>query len=433
MHNKKLRIIIALMLMLAPPAIMAQTGSSSMNTYTPYTFYGLGDIQPQGTSATRSMGGIGVAYWSPYSINVMNPASYAAVGRNSFLFNFGFSGKQTKLKSSDSKTADNSFNISDVAVQFPLAKGVGFALSVTPFSSVGYEMTRFQNDPDILTEVGIIRYNYEGEGGVTSYKAGVGFQIAHGISLGADFIYYLGTITKYYSQEIIPVMSNDSYRNFTIRNRDEVSRASFGLGLHYDAIREETKMLTFGLTYQPDVKLKNKTTREIGVAGSADSVMYDAVKTRVTIPQKVAAGVYYRTAKLGVGFDFSTQDWKGSFSVPDVDNVSLRSANSYNFGMQYTPNRLDIRSYFKRWTYRAGFRYTDMYLKKNGQNIADMALTMGVGVPVKLGSFSAINVGLEIGQRGKTSHGLVKENYFKISAGFSLFGDDDWFVKRKFF
>jgi hypothetical protein len=46
------------------------------------------------------------------------------------------------------------------------------------------------------------------------------------------------------------------------------------------------------------------------------------------------------------------------------------------------------------------------------------------------GTFSNINIGLEIGKRGTKYYNLVEENYINISVGLSL--SDKWFVKRKF-
>jgi hypothetical protein len=52
-----------------------------------------------------------------------------------------------------------------------------------------------------------------------------------------------------------------------------------------------------------------------------------------------------------------------------------------------------------------------------------------------------VDVGFEWGMRGlgertilvdNMKTGLVKQNYFKFSIGLSLFGDEEWFVQRKY-
>jgi len=54
---------------------------------------------------------------------------------------------------------------------------------------------------------------------------------------------------------------------------------------------------------------------------------------------------------------------------------------------------------------------------------------MGLGFPVS-GTFSNINVGLEMGKKGTKYYGLVEENYFNISVGLSF--SERWFIKRKY-
>ena len=77
-------------------------------------------------------------------------------------------------------------------------------------------------------------------------------------------------------------------------------------------------------------------------------------------------------------------------------------------------------------TYRAGMRYEDTGLVVNGENINEFGISFGVGLPVGR-LFSNINVGFEVGSRGTTNAGLVKENFFNTFISLSL--NDRWFVK----
>ena len=412
---------------------MAGAQNSSLNTFSPYTFYGLGDLENGGTPATRAMGGIGVAYWNPYAVNLTNPAAYSAIGRQRFIFEFGLSGKSSYLKSDVAKSAYNGFNVNDVAVQFPLYKGIGFAVSVMPVSSVGYRAEYQETNEDIIADVGHVMYKYNGDGGVTQFKGGVRIRVFKGFSLGADFIYYLGTITRYAGVVITPVLgSSDSPGNVTLRKREEISKPLFDVGMQWDVLRTDERVLTLGAVFQPQVKLNNKTIREVTVSTSTDSISTRTERTPLTLPDLYKAGIYYRTERFGAGFDYSYQDWKDAFSIPQEDRVSLDAAQSFRVGLHYTPNRFDIRRALNRWTYRLGFRYEDQYLVMNGRKLHDMAVTFGVGIPVRATSMSEVSVGVELGRRGKTSYGLIRENYFRVSVGFSLFGEDYWFVKQKY-
>jgi hypothetical protein len=68
----------------------------------------------------------------------------------------------------------------------------------------------------------------------------------------------------------------------------------------------------------------------------------------------------------------------------------------------------------------------------NDQPISDVALTMGVGIPLRMTGLSNVNLGLELGTRGTTKAGLSRENYLKFTVGFSFLGEDYWFVKMKY-
>jgi hypothetical protein len=87
LNKQIIRIFIAIALLL-PMGAVAQTLTSSVNTYSPYSMYGLGELATPGNVAMRSMGGIGVAMYSQSMVNMLNPAAYGNVARQSFIFNF---------------------------------------------------------------------------------------------------------------------------------------------------------------------------------------------------------------------------------------------------------------------------------------------------------------------------------------------------------
>ena len=93
-NSKQIIIRAALAVWLALP-VAAQAQSSSLNAFSPYTFYGLGDFSTQGPAYMRSMGGVGVGYRNSMKINYINPASYSLLGRKPFLSNVGIEGNTT--------------------------------------------------------------------------------------------------------------------------------------------------------------------------------------------------------------------------------------------------------------------------------------------------------------------------------------------------
>ena len=80
--------------------------------------------------------------------------------------------------------------------------------------------------------------------------------------------------------------------------------------------------------------------------------------------------------------------------------------------------------------YRLGFTYNKTYLRLRGQDINEYGFSLGLGIPLR-GMKTVLNVGAEYGSRGNTSQNLIRESFFKIVVGFSIY--ERWFIKRKYF
>ncbi len=426
---------IAAMLTVSVPSVVSAQHDNSLNTFSPYTFYGLGDLQPIGTPANAAMGGIQEAYWTPYEVNPANPAAYSRISRQSSALSFGLSGKTVRLRTTEAKTYDNAFNIGNFGLMFPLGQGVGIALNVNPYSSVGYHTRIEETDPDILTDVGHVMYDYTGDGGITRAKIGIGAQLFKGFSLGADFVTYFGTISRYSAQTVTPV-GGQSYRSITELHREEVADITMDAGFQYDILRTGNRMLTLGATFQPETRLRSMNKRQVYQGSQVNLLYSDEFSQEVTVPQKISGGVYYRTQKFGIGVDYSQQDWTGAMKFAEADRVSLKKTTNLALGVHYTPNATDVRRALNRWTYRAGVRYNDGYLIKDSRSIEETALSFGVGFPLSRGAVSELSLGVELGQRGgtgRTPNGLrlVQEHYIKFSIGVTLF-DRNWFMKLRY-
>lgn len=441
--------------MMLPLAAKAQTLTSSVNTYSPYSMYGLGELTTPGTAVQRSMGGVGVAMFSTTSVNVMNPAAFGYTPRQSFLFNFGIEGghfrnEQQKYSASSSstvKTAYNSMNIHDVAFQMPLAGGLGLGFSLTPYSNVGYTM--YRDDLELGGSMGSARYEYYGEGDVSEVKLGVGWAPTRKFSFGASMIYYWGSINRSY--KMIPtniITGNGEYSTTTGVDTYDVSRVKAQFGLMWNPILKSTEILSLGATYDIGGDLNPDMVKYVYV----DNLLSSTVRQEsdaalpLRLPKQVAVGIFYQNLKIRAGVDYVYQGW-GSDNASLIENddngvkVGYTDTHTIKLGFQYIPRHTDVRNYLRRVAYRVGARYGDYYQTYGGEKIDQLALTAGLGFPIQLFGNSSIDVGVEWGMRGlgsksimvdNTKVGLVRQNYFKLSVGLSLFGDPEWFVQRKY-
>lgn len=441
MRNSKPIIRFALTLLLALPVAL-QAQNSSLNAFSPYTFYGIGDFHTQGPAFMRSMGGAGIGFRNALKINYLNPASYSILRQKTFLFNVGLEGNNVYSKTSSARTSHNSFNVRDLAIALPLGKSIGIGVSVTPLSSVGYHVQMSETDPEYLAADKYVIYNYTGEGDVTQAKLGLGLLTFKRLSLGADLIYYHGRISRSYTTSITPILSSGSSYNSVMGQATEtISRIGMNFGMQYDLILNEDRILTFGATYRPRLNLKPESQDRIYTGGiDADTILYSNGKKDFVLPGTLTTGLSYQTMKIGIALDYSWEQWTGSNPTDLTNDIVFKNNHFVKAGFQITPNPIDIRHPLNRWSYRVGIRFNDYYMRINNRKINDLAITAGVGIPLRIQGMSAVNVGLEWGRRGTTASGMigtrqfqmVRENYVKLSIGLSLFGEDDWFKRFKY-
>ncbi len=409
--------------------------SSSLNTYSPYTFYGIGDIHTEGNAVLRAMGGAGIGFRNYLYINTLNPASYSSVRNNSFLSNFDMEGQNFYAHTTEAKTSFNTFNIRDISMSFPLGKHLGAAVSVMPLSSVGYNVNYYDNNPEVLGNIGQMFYAYSGSGDVTQFKAGVGYELFKNFSLGADLIYLHGSIERNFSAQPTSITGNGNYYSLNGTEVERINSFHARFGLQWTVLANQERVMTIGATYQLGGKINGEVVRSVPVNSLLLPGEYAENKTypsTFSMPSMYAVGVFYHAPKYSLGADYEFADWGSRNSQDVTDNLSFRNTNTVRVGGQYTPNPGDVRNAFNRFTYRAGVRWSQYYMVLNNQPFDDVALTFGVGIPLRMTGLSNINLGLEVGQRGTTKAGLSKENYLKFTIGFSLFGEDYWFVKAKY-
>ncbi len=422
--------LVSAALLVVPAALQAQ--ENSINAFSPYTLYGVGELHTPGTIAMRSMGGVGVAMQNTLSINTINPAALGATMQRSFLFNFGMEGQNFYSKQGDLSTSYNTFNVRDIAIQFPLAKRLGMSASVTPYSSVGYRIQTVETDPDIVADLGYVDYYYTGEGSVTEAKFALGWEPFKRFFIGASAIFYIGDIDRSYKTRITSITGTGSYNSTTALDNTSVSRFMGNVGVQYHAVMKSSTALTIGAVYDFGGDLNAKTKRYISSNNTfGDTVSLVKGVSPVALPASLSVGVYFQRPKVTAGVDYVYQNWTKNNGYDAANQVGYVNTNTFKFGVQFTPNRGDVRRVLNRWSYRLGMRYGDSYLSFKGKKLKDAALTLGVGIPIKFFGTSSVDVGLEVGRRGTLSSGLIRDTYFKFSLGLAMFGEDYWFTRYK--
>lgn len=453
--NTLIKLLVAAAALL-PVTVAAQT--SSINAFSPYTMYGIGELNTPGTLPMRSMGGAGVARRSAGVINLLNPAAYSAAPQKTFLFNFGLEGQNyynsQTVEGASKRTAYNTFNFHDIAFQMPIAKKLGLGFSLTPYSSVGYRTKYYHEfDPSdpVIADIGAVQYLYQGEGDVTEVKVGLGWELFKNFSIGLAAQYYWGDIDRSYVMTPTSITGEGNFSSTVGSDNYSISSVKGQVGVQWNAILNKKRLLTLGAAFDFGGNLNPEVTSRIYNSDlNYTTVKGDTTQLALVLPHQLTVGVFYQNAKWSIGLDYTYQNWGGrnkgyqmtgvSGSARSAYKVRYTNTSTVKFGVEYTPNRYDIRRYLKRWSYRAGFNYGTHNQTFNGDELSQYAVTLGVGVPVKFFSISTIDVGVEYGRRGynlSESLGLVRQQYFKFAIGFTLFAggsenNEYWFTRPKY-
>ncbi len=395
----------------------AQEGTSS-----PYSYFGLGKDRFRGTQDQRAMGGLAIEGDST-ALNLVNPASYSHLRLTAFAVG-GTTNFTTLKNESDSEKAKRT-TIDYLAVGIPMGK-FGAAIGLMPYSSVGY---KFQNTETDINGIENTK-KFTGDGNINRFFGGASYTINQNFSVGAQLEYNFGTIEN----ELIESHS-DLQLSSRERNTAQIKGMTYNFGLLYKKKLSKGLNLHGSFTFSPESKLNVANERNIattvysqssGTEYVNDSQDIEIPNYKITVPSKYSfgAGIGKQNRWL-IGAQVTLQNNSKLINLSSANtNGDFENAQTYTIGGYYIPKYDSFSSYFSRVVYRAGFRYNKTGLILNGQSINDYGMNFGLGLP--LGA-SKVDVGFEFGKTGTTSSGLVQENYFNISVGFSI--ADKWFRK----
>ncbi len=420
--------------------------------------YGIGELNTPGTLQMRSMGGAGVAMRGTGTVNLLNPAALSAVPQKSFLFNFGVEGQNyynaQTVDATRKTTAYNTFNFHDIAFQLPLTKKLGLGFSLTPYSSVGYRvrgMHPFDASDPVWGNVGSVHYVYEGEGDVTEVKLGVGWEPFKNFSIGIAAQYYWGNISRDFTMTPTAITGGGDFLSMVGEDEYTISSIKGQIGVQWTPVVTKKQILTLGATFDFGGDLNPEVSKRTYIGDLYNTtVQGDTTHLALVLPRQLSVGAHYRTSKWSVALDYVFQNWHGRNRNTEYTGISGADMRSYavaytntstlKVGVEFIPDRYDIRHALKRWAYRAGFRYGTYNQTFGGEKLGQYAVTLGFGIPVKLWAVSGIDVGFEYGRRGYNVAervGLVRQQYFKFALGFTLFAGggenlDYWFMRPKY-
>ncbi len=422
-------IFLTLLLVFGYQVLNAQD-TDALGTFTPYSLYGIGDLSKTSSSISKGMGGVGIGIRDSRYININNIASITARDTLSFMLDFGINSKNVYMKDKFGKSAYNGVNINNLTMSIPIvAQKTAIMFGISPYSNIGYKFQTTETDPNLVYKYGDIKYRKYGEGSISEVVAGIATIPIKGLSVGVKAIYYFGNLR--YNSNII-FNTDPSFRPIETGWQYRSNGFSAEIGGQYFISREEYTY-TIGATYRLKSKLKGDLDRFAYAKEelTKDTILFTSNLYRQNIPSAIGFGFSVKKGdKWTIGADYQRQDWsKTEFRATPGVSFKSQTSHSFNVGIEWIPNRYDIRYFYKRMSYRAGFHYDKSYINLNGNSINTIGLTLGLSIPVfRLNN--TINIAVDIGQRGSKKNNLVKENYVNFIFSFSL--HDIWFIKPKY-
>lgn len=409
---RKITLIVCCCFALYSPTTWAQG-----NTGSPYSVYGIGDLQSRGFIQTGMMGGTGIGLRPLSYVNPVNPAAYNSVGHPlTSIFDMGFNISGMSL--TDRETSENLRNggLSHLSLWFRYSPKVAGTLGLVPYSTIGYSVN---SEVPLIGTNAIYEVERRGEGGLSKFYFGNSFQVTKNLSIGANFSYIFGQI----DQEEDVFDPSFTISNFVVDRSIFLHQVSFDLGVQYSVMLGENK-LTLGGTYE----------KRTALSESADAVYRDYTDTiprfdsevdDYVIPAKYGVGLAYQSKAFSLAADYSYQQWSDN----DFENdAALRNSARYSLGTEWTPNPESI-DYLPRITFRAGAFYQSAYLNVNRKNIDNHGVSFGMSLPTS--SWGSVNIGYEYSQRGTTLNNLILEKNHQFSLGLTV--KNIWFKKKRFY
>tara|TARA_B110000902_G_scaffold30783_1_gene33078 strand:+ start:453 stop:1757 length:1305 start_codon:yes stop_codon:yes gene_type:complete len=417
--------------------------SFSQGSASPYSFYGIGSLNFNGTTENRAMGRLSMVTDSIH-MNFRNPASFTGNDLKAFnnegrLVKFtvsvGNSDINFKTQNASAKSTTTSFDYLGMSV--PMGKfGMGFGL--IPHSSVGYKLESLDDDD-------LIKYKYSGKGGLNKVLLGLAYQFSESLALGMNFDYNFGNIQNNGVEFLYDDNSEPLDYHSREANRSDLSGFSYNLGITFKPMLTDLIQLHSAFTYSPDYNLNSDNSRTFSSivinSNSGEEYPINEInvdleslglkETNLSMPSKTSIGLGIGKIKkwfIGTEYTFvNTSVFKSD--LINIDNSSYEDGSTISFGGYFIPEFSSFNNLLKRIVYRSGIYFEKTGLIINDQSISEVGMTFGVGIPVG-NMFSNLNLALEVGKRGTTDANLVEEKFANLKMSLSL--NDRWFVKRKY-
>lgn len=428
----------------APLALPAQNGFNM-----PFSQFGIGGSDlPFNLPMVTRMGGVTHTLGGNNFINPFNPASYASIEPESFVFDMGVGVQLSRLQSTDASITDADGNLGYLTIAMPITKWWKLAAGLMPYSTMEYESVQEQSDPIY----GKMKTTYAGGGGVNELFVGSAFNVlrggAHSPSLQAGF--NVGLLTGHIQRNILyDFTTNNYYLNKRRYKETAMGNVVFDLGVQMRQPLGEHYTLGVGVTYKPHLALRVKdealiytyhTDREeypvdtIFPAPGQESNYQSSVEQAQTIGVGLSIE---RNRRWRVAADAVFADWQGMKYTEGIEpavfgdgNLRYGPYSRYALGVEKLGD-MDAASYWGRmsWSLGAHLAQGVLWLADGDatRRLDEWGVGAGVTMPMRKGR-SLLT--LSVGYNSLGTPDMLQQS--TLTFGIAVSSCERWFYKRKY-
>lgn len=401
--------------------LLCRTGAQTVTS--PYSILGIGDLETKSFSRYFITGNTSVARRDEAAYNPGNPASLSALPFKTMHFDLSLRGRSSvyTLPSTGERTdISKDFTFKRGTLAFKVNQKTGLAFGIQPFSTVNYlyaETANISDGNDAYTKI------TEGSGGINQFFFSLGRSFGKHLSAGITTSWLFGSLqrnTTYYSEALS--------MNMVKEDRDFYTGGQ----------------IKGGLQYYTTASSKRKWKHTVGLTGTINTGLNGQLTSTYTenstaLIKKVTDGRHFSLPLQGnIGYSATFKDqltfaadagyahWK--YQDLDYKNSYTAPAFRLSAGMEYASKIKTMNGNFEKAFVGWGLHAEESYMRINGKRLRDLSVSFGAGVsPARTISLYG---GVELGKKGETRLGLIKENYTQFIFGITV--KDIWIGTKKF-
>ncbi len=458
----------------------------------PYSAYGFGTLLNTPQVEQAAMGGVGIALADAYGLNMANPASYPSLVLTNFQTAAAI--RFLRFDSEDRSVNGSRLDLLGISVGVPFGRGRwGMSLGITPMSDVGYRIsdTKQVAEGPVTFEYlgnGGLNRGYIGLGR-TLWQSNDTLNKGTKVSLGIDLNYVFGSIEEgrkafypagagYYNTRVtsdlalngpvirvglqwagdlmgkvrmverrqarikqLTAVDQRKEQEWLDAGKDPAERRA----VHLPQREAEAWRFRVGATVEIpsdlraeyDITATNFSLSNAGVEITLDTAWaVQGSSGHVTLPLQWGLGFAMYNSRWTFTGEYKQRDWSDlGIDVEGYEQRSvLRTRGTAAVGVSYQPSGNGNGSFVERVTYRAGARYTEDYLVVAGTPLNEVGVSLGFSLPVMFNTTrSRLTFGAELGERGTSTDGNIRERFAAVLIGISITPDfrEQWFRKRR--